>query len=128
MGTNLRRIEKEVASGDTFGWTDGTTEVEVIPGPPDGYKRVTEMLRICNLDTVSHTIRVLRYDGVDYVEFDSAIDLEPDGKFDPIQKGVDEVRSQENHSVWIVMDEAMVTEDPTWIASWRDEPMPVGYP
>lgn len=122
----LHRMEREVQGDRDFGSLNGTSSVVLVPSPDPGFWRVVETIRIANVDTAKHTIRIRLTDttGPTDYEFDSATNLPKDGKFDPVQEGVDIIRLGQNEQVTAVMDEAAVTTDPTWVSSWRDEPDP----
>lgn len=120
----LHRSEREVAGGSAYGALDGVTLVTLVTSPASGFTRVVEAIRSVNKDTVKHTIRVrLSATGPLHYEFDNA-DVPRDGKFDPVQQGVDEIRLSVGEEITALMDEAMATTNPTWVAAWRDEPIP----
>ncbi len=62
---------------DLRGALNGTTPVEIIPGPATGFKRQVKLISIYNRDTAGVTVLVESYDGTDQRRWVRAI-LQPD--------------------------------------------------
>lgn len=120
----LRRHELEARGGGGHGSLNGTTAVELVATPSAGFVRVVDSIRTANIDSAAVTIRVSKtVAGPSNYEFDSAIALAVDGKFDPVD-GAHVVRLAAGESITAVMAAAAATTDPTWVASWVDVPEP----
>jgi hypothetical protein len=121
----LRQLEIAEAGGGDHGELDGTNSVELVPAPAAGFVRVVDSIRMTNIDSAAVTIRVRKTvtGPVDW-EFDSAIALAADGKFDPVD-GDHVIRLAEDESITAIMAGAAATTDPTWVSSWVDVPEPV---
>lgn len=120
----LRRHELEARGGGGHGSLNGTTAVVLVAAPAAGFVRVVDSIRMTNIDSAAVTIRVRKTVAgpVDY-EFDSAITLAVDAKFDPVG-GDNVVRLAVDESITAVMGGAAATTDPSWVASWVDVPEP----
>jgi hypothetical protein len=121
--SEYRQLELEDRGGSAHGALDGTTPVEIVPAPAAGFTRIVESIRFVNVDTAAVDIMIRKTVGASDYDFDRAMALAADGKFFPIE-GADTIRlTDTDQSVTAVMGGAAATDDPTWIASWRDVPV-----
>ncbi len=116
----LRRLEITGTCGSAEGETSGATPVVVVPAPPLGWTRVVDCLRIANLDTAAITWRLRKdVDSTSY-EFDSGTALAADGKAEPITPVLTVRLTDVNHSLSLVLDGAVATQEPEWVSGWYD--------
>lgn len=121
--SSLRQIEKAVEGGSEQGSLNGTTSVEIVPTPAAGFTRVVERISFLNIDTAAVAIRARVLNTAVHTEFDNSLTLAVDGKFVPVD-GASELRLVVGDSVTALMGAAAMTTNPTWVATWRDEPTP----
>ena len=121
----LRLLELEDRGGGGHGALNGATPVEIVASPAAGFVRRVDSIRIAQIDTAAVTIRIRKtVAGPTNYEFDSAVALATDSKFDPVD-GQSIVRLAAGESITAVMGGAAATTNPTWVASWVDVPEPV---
>lgn len=116
----LRLLELEDRGGSAHGALDGTTPVEIVPAPDTGITRIVESIRFVNIDSAPVDIMVRKTVGASDYDFDRAMALAADGKFFPVE-GADTIRlTDTDQSITAVMGGSAASDDPTWVASWRD--------
>jgi len=121
----LRRLEREARGGTAHGSLNGATPVEFVATPAAGFVREVDSVRLANIDTAAVDIHIRKtVAGPTNYEFDSAMALAVNGKFDPVDSQ-HVVRLAEGESITAVMGGAAATTNPAWIASWVDVPVPV---
>lgn len=122
MGS-LRQLEKATVGSSQQGSTTGTSSQEVVPTPAAGFTRVVERMSFVNIDTAPVDIRVRVLNTAVNSEFDNVKALAVDGSFRPVDSSK-ELRLVVGDSVTVVLGAAAATTEPSWVASWRDEPIP----
>ena len=120
---NLRQLEKAIVGSSEQGTTNGTSSQEVVATPAAGFTRVVERISFVNIDSAVVDIRVRVLNSAVNSEFDNVKALAVDGSFHPVDSST-ELRLVVGDSVTVVLGAAATTTDPSWVASWRDEPIP----
>lgn len=106
--------------GSNQGSLNGVTAVEVVAAPAASTTRAVRFLAVLNIDTVVHTIRARKLVAGTPYQFDCSTATPIDVKFNPVSFDGVFLLTATNQSLQIIMDEAMTTTNPTYVASWID--------
>lgn len=110
-----------VTLGSNQGSLNGVTPVEIVPAPASGVQRAVRSIRFVNKDTGTVTIRVRKLVSGTPYEFDAAVALAVDGKFDPTDGDEVVALTATTHSITALLAAAPATTNPSFVASWVDK-------
>lgn len=122
----LRRFELEERGDSDQGALNGVTSVEIVPAPASGFTRRVESIRFVNKDTVAQLIRVRKtITGPTHYEFSNSGTIEANQTYEPVTPESPVRLTDTDQSVTALMDSAITTTNPSWVASWVDVPVPI---